>query len=92
MTQKELEQAKASIGVRLRDVRLSQELTQEKLGELAGTNQAVVQKIENGKVWHPRVVAGLAIALNINPAWLQWVEPFAPLRVDYCLQVGESAE
>lgn len=91
MTAQELEQAKASIGERLREVRLSHGLTQEKLGELAGTNQAVVQKIENGKVWHPRVVAGLAIALDVNPAWLQWGEPFAPMRIDYC-QVAESTE
>jgi len=84
MTQAELEQAKASIGTRLRETRMARGLTQEKLGELAETDQAVIQKIENGKVWHPRVVAGLALALDVNPAWLQWGEPFAPMQVDYC--------
>ena len=28
------------------------------------------------------MVDGLALALDVNPAWLQWGEPFAPKRVD----------
>ena len=38
-------------------------------------------KIENGKVQHPRIVDGLAIALQVNPAWLQWGEPYAAMSV-----------
>jgi len=91
MTITELEQAKKGIGTRLRDTRISKGFTQKKLGVLAGTNRAVIQKIENGKVWQPRIVAELASALGVNPAWLQWGEPFAPMRVDYC-QIAESAE
>ena len=47
----------------------------------ARTNQGVIQKIENGKVWNPPVVAELASALGVNPAWLQWGEPFAEMRI-----------
>ena len=35
------------IGARLRMVRTERGLTQAELGEQAGTNQAVIQKIEN---------------------------------------------
>ena len=87
MIHMEFQQAKLSIGTRLREARISKELTQVELGKLAGTSQAVIQKIEHGKVWHPRVVAELAVALDVNPAWLQWGEPFAPMQIDYC-QIG----
>ena len=91
MTPAELEKAKLGIGTRLREARVSRRLTQEQLAKLAGTSQTVVQKIENGVILRPRVVDGLALALDVNPAWLQWGEPFASMRVDYC-QVTESAE
>ena len=74
MIHTELQQAKEGIGIRLREARIERGFTQEQLGELAGTNQAVIQKIENGKTMHPRVVDGLAIALDVNPAWLQWAD------------------
>ena len=82
MIHAELQQAKLSIGTRLREARISKGLTQVELGKLAGTNQAAIQKIENGKVWNPPVVAELASALGVNPAWLQWGEPFAAMRVE----------
>ena len=91
MIHTELVQAKLGIANRLLETRISKGLTQEKLGELTGTNQAVIQKIENGKVWHPSVVAEIAVALDVNPAWLQWGEPFAPMRIDYC-QIGRYPE
>ena len=71
MTPKELEQAKLGIGTRLREARIAKDITQAKLGELAGANQAVIQKIENGWTLRPRMVDGLALALDVNPAWLQ---------------------
>ena len=77
MTHADLQQAKEGIGIRLRETCQAQGTTQEQLGELAGTNQAVIQKIENGVTRHPRSVDGLAIALEVNPAWLQWGEPYA---------------
>ena len=87
MSHAELRKAKLSIGTRLREARISKGLTQVELGKLAGTSQTVIQKIENGKVCNPRIVAELAVALDVNPAWLQWGEPFAPMRIDYC-QIG----
>ena len=80
MTNMETQQAKSGIGARIRETRISKGLTQGRLGELAGTNQVVIQKIENGKVWNPPVVAELASALGVSPAWLQWGEPFANMR------------
>jgi transcriptional regulator with XRE-family HTH domain len=82
MTRTELQQAKAGIGTRLRETRKAQGLTQEDLAALAGTNQAVIQKIENGKSRQPRIMEGLAIALEVNPAWLQLGEPYAAVQVN----------
>jgi transcriptional regulator with XRE-family HTH domain len=52
-------------------------LTQDGLAKEAGTNQAVIQKIENGKSLRPRLIMEIAEALNVNPAWLQFGEPWA---------------
>ena len=82
MTNMETQQVKSGIGARPRESRISKGLTQEELGKLACTNQASIQKIENGKVWNPPVVAELASALGVNPAWLQWGEPFAEMKVE----------
>jgi len=40
-------------GQRVRSVRLKRGLTQGELGELSGTNQGVIQKIELGKATNP---------------------------------------
>ena len=66
-----------NVGSRLRMVRLEKDHTQGELGDLAGTNQASIQKIENGKSIRPRMIMDLAEALGVNPAWLQFGEPFA---------------
>ena len=81
MTLKELHQAEGKIGIRLRETRIDRGFPQVELADLAGTNQAVIQKIKNGKVRHPRIVDGLAIALQVNPAWLQWGEPYEAMSV-----------
>ena len=65
------------IGARLRNVRIDEHLTQEQLAELSGTNQALIQKIENGHSYRPRPIMPLAEALNVNPAWLQFGETYA---------------
>ena len=51
--------------------------TQDQLAKEAGTNQAVIQKIENGKSLRPRQIMRIAEVLNVNPAWLQFGEPWA---------------
>ena len=73
----ELHQAEDKIGQRIRKLRRDRDLTQMEFAALANTNQAVIQKIENGKSKRPRILADLAIALEVNPAWLQWGEPYA---------------
>jgi len=82
MTRMELKQAKEQIGIRLRGMRLDRGLTQMDLAALSNTNQSVIQKIENGKSRQPRIMEDLAIALEVNPAWLQWGEQFALKRLD----------
>ncbi len=65
------------IGIRLRSVRRNNGLTQDRLAKEAGTNQAVIQKIENGKSLRPRFIMEIAEVLEVNPAWLQFGEPWA---------------
>jgi transcriptional regulator with XRE-family HTH domain len=65
------------IGMRLRKVRREMSLTQTELAIQAGTNQAVIQKIENGRSLRPRNLEAIAEVLQVNPAWLQFGEPWA---------------
>lgn len=67
-----LREAESGIGERIRETRQSFGLTQHQLAVKAGTNQAVVQKIENGHSIRPRILIDLGIALEVNPAWLQF--------------------
>lgn len=61
-----------TLGERLRRRRRELGLTQEQLAERAGTTQAVIQKIENGKSLRPRKIDRIASALDVKPAWLMF--------------------
>lgn len=61
-----------SLGERLRYCRRQMGWTQEQLAVQAGTNQAVIQKIENGKSLRPRKIDEIADVLEVNPAWLMF--------------------
>ncbi|MCB1849293.1 MAG: helix-turn-helix transcriptional regulator [Gammaproteobacteria bacterium] len=63
-----------TLGQRLRYVRLDKGWTQEQLAARASTNQAVIQKIENGKSLRPRKINEIAAVLGVNPAWLMFGE------------------
>ena len=67
-----LKQANAEVRTRLRQTRKAIGITQAQLVSVAGTNRAVIQKIEIGKTIRPRMVGELAVALEVNPARLQW--------------------
>lgn len=67
----------ADIGLRLLAARHAAGLTQTQVGEMSGTNQAVIQKVENGNSMRPRALVAIAKAVNVNPAWLQFGEPYA---------------
>ena len=77
MTHWELEQATQGIGTRLREARTARGLTQAELGKMAGFSQSVVQHVEDGVLWNPSVVSGLAMALDTTLAWVRWGEPFS---------------
>ncbi|KRT53759.1 helix-turn-helix domain-containing protein [endosymbiont of Ridgeia piscesae] len=63
-----------TLGSRLRRKRRERGWTQEELALRAGTNQAVIQKIENGKSLRPRKIDQIAAVLDVNPAWLMFGE------------------
>jgi transcriptional regulator with XRE-family HTH domain len=56
----------------MRHKRLEKGWTQEQLAAKADTNQAVIQKIENGKSLRPRKIDRIAMVLDVNPAWLMF--------------------
>lgn len=76
--------------------RLEKGLTQEQLAELAGTNQAVIQKIENGKSLRPRKIDKIAAVLDVNPAWLMFgnekADPLPPDIVDLVQALSKLPE
>jgi len=61
-----------SLGQRMRFMRVQKSWTQEQLAARAGTNQAVIQKIENGKSLRPRKIDTIASVLEVSPAWLMF--------------------
>ena len=65
------------IGKRLRSVRMQKNLTQEQLGLLVGTTHQTIQKIEKGLSLFPKDIMAIAETLDVNPAWLQYGEPYA---------------
>jgi len=80
-----------SLGARLRRKRREKGWTQEQLAIKAGTNQAVIQKIENGKSLRPRKINEIADVLEVNPAWLMFGDRSANLTDD-AVKVAEAWE
>ena len=82
MAYTEMKPIRKGVGTRIREARTARGLTQTELGKLAGFNQTIVQRVEDGTLWHPSVASELAVAMNVTPAWVQWGEPFADRRVE----------
>jgi transcriptional regulator with XRE-family HTH domain len=78
-----------TLGERLRYRRRQMGWTQEQLAVQAGTNQAVIQKIENGKSLRPRKIDEIAAVLDVNPAWLMFGDEKATPLTDEAREVAE---
>jgi transcriptional regulator with XRE-family HTH domain len=79
-----------TLGSRLRRKRREHGWTQEELALRAGTNQAVIQKIENGKSLRPRKIDAIASVLDVNPAWLMFGEKSAPVLDEEAIEVAKA--
>jgi SOS-response transcriptional repressor LexA len=66
---------KTTLGQRIKARRKELELSQEKLGELAGLDQTVISKLERGDVQETARVAELAHALGCDALWLATGKP-----------------
>ena len=62
------------MGKRLASAREERELTKAALARLVGLSPSTVADIENGAQTGVEVIAGLALVLRINPAWLAFGE------------------
>ncbi|HSS66371.1 MAG TPA: helix-turn-helix transcriptional regulator [Gammaproteobacteria bacterium] len=62
----------ATLATRLRSARKEHKWSQQDLADRAGTTQAVIQKIENGKSLRPRNIIAIARALEVEPSWLMF--------------------
>ena len=74
------------MGVRIKKLRLENNMTLEELGNKVGVGKSTVRKWENGMIANMRrdKIAKLAEALNVSPAYLMgWNESSSPLVVDY---------
>ena len=78
-----------TLGERMRYRRRQMGWTQEQLAVQAGTNQAVIQKIENGKSLRPRKIDEIASVLEVNPAWLMFGDDKASPLPDEARAVAE---
>ena len=78
-----------TLGERLRYRRRQMGWTQEQLAVQAGTNQAVIQKIENGKSLRPRKIDEIASVLEVNPAWLMFGDDKATPLTDEARELAE---
>lgn len=69
------------MGTRIKNLRLENNMTLEKLGNKVGVGKSTVRKWENGMIANMRrdKIAKLADALNVSPAYLMgWNESSAP--------------
>jgi len=89
MGTKVIPQHMRTLGERLRYRRQQMGWTQEQLAVQAGTNQAVIQKIENGKSLRPRKIDEIADVLDVNPAWLMFGDERATTITDEAREVAE---
>lgn len=70
-----------SMGTRIKNLRLENNMTLEELGNKVGVGKSTVRKWENGMIANMRrdKIAKLADALNVSPAYLMgWNESSAP--------------
>ncbi len=79
-----------TLGQRMRSKRLEKGWTQEQLAVRAGTNQAVIQKIENGKSLRPRKIDEIASVLDVNPAWLMFGDESATTLPNEAMDLAEA--
>ena len=79
-----------TLGSRLRRKRREHGWTQDELAIRAGTNQAVIQKIENGKSLRPRKINEIASVLEVKPAWLMFGEKSVSAIDDEAMEVAKA--
>lgn len=61
-----------TLSERLKKKRVQLKMTQTELANKAGVKQQSIQLIEAGVTKRPRFLFEIAMALNCDPAWLQY--------------------
>ena len=73
----DITEAHRYMGRRLWQVRMEHSYSLEKVAELAGCDREIIEWTESGVMPRPCHLVQIALALKVNPAWLQFGEPFA---------------
>ena len=60
-----------SLGSRIKEVRMSLNLTQAQLADMCFTTQQCIHSLETDKVKRTMCIIRLAIALRVSPIWLR---------------------
>lgn len=60
------------IGIRIKESRLSKDITMKKLSEIVGVAESTISRYENGKVGDIKlpVISSIANALDVDPYWI----------------------
>lgn len=62
---------KATLASRLKATRIAAEMTQKELAHKIGKGQSLIANIELGILKKPTCLVDLAVALGVQPDWLQ---------------------
>lgn len=66
-----------SLGTRIRQVREELGMTQKQLAALCHYTENAVIHFESDRVRQPNRIHSIAVALNVNPAWLAFGDEWA---------------
>ncbi|MPW31921.1 helix-turn-helix domain-containing protein [Agarivorans sp. B2Z047] len=82
----------SAIGERLKSLRINRKLSQKELGDLTGTSQQTIQRIEAGIILKPRDTVRIAKALGVSPYFLELGHEEAKTEIEQLIEPLKLSE